>query len=40
MKMQFDAEKMELDKRDNYIINNLKELEKKLSTKNSHGKYK
>ena len=40
MKIQFDAEKMKLDSRDNYIINNLKEFEKKLSKKNSYGNSK
>jgi len=40
MKMQFEAEKMQLNERDTYIINNLKNLEKNLSTKNSYGNFK
>ena len=40
MKIQFEAEKMQLNERDNYIINNLKNIEKDLSTKNSYGNFK
>ena len=40
MKMQFEAEKMKLKERDDYIINNLKNLEKNLSSKNSYDNFK
>jgi hypothetical protein len=40
MKMQFEAEKMKLKERDDYIINNLKNLEIDLSSKNSYDNFK
>jgi len=38
--MQFDAEKLKLKDRDKIVIDNLKELERELSTKNSYGNNK
>jgi hypothetical protein len=40
LEIQFNAEKLELKDRDKIVINNLKELERKLSTKNSYDNYK
>ena len=40
IKMQFEAEKMNLKERDDYIINNLKNLERDLSNKNSYDNFK
>ena len=40
LQMQFDAEKLELKDRDKIVMDNLKELERELSTKSSYGNNK